>query len=187
MSIFGTKKKKEETAARPPSPAVVPQGGTKEGQAIKTDKIAERFALGMTSIGDIIAPSYVEVDFSHILIDKHFYTTLFVVGYPRYVGPNWMNPLITFDHPMFISLYIYPTQSKIVLEDLKRKIGEMEATIEGEVRSGKVVDPTVQVALDDALSLQAEIAKGAERFFQFGLYITIPADTKEELETKTKV
>ncbi|PJE63957.1 hypothetical protein COU89_00495 [Candidatus Roizmanbacteria bacterium CG10_big_fil_rev_8_21_14_0_10_45_7] len=140
----------------------------------------------MTSVGDIVAPSYVEVDFSHIMVDKHYYTTLFVVGYPRYVGPNWLNPLITFDHPLYISMYIYPTQSKIVLEDLKRKIGEMEATIEGEVRSGKVVDPTVQVALDDALSLQAEIAKGAERFFQFGLYITIPADTKEELETKTK-
>ena len=179
MSLFKSKQKKpEEKAAQTHAPAPI--------QPIKTDKIAERFALGMTSVGDIVAPSYVEVDFSHIMVDKHYYTTLFVVGYPRYVGPNWLNPLITFDHPLYISMYIYPTQSKIVLEDLKRKIGEMEATIEGEVRSGKVVDPTVQVALDDALSLQAEIAKGAERFFQFGLYITIPADTKEELETKTK-
>ncbi|MCR4326886.1 MAG: ATP-binding protein [Candidatus Roizmanbacteria bacterium] len=182
MSLFKPKKKEEKVSA---TPASAPGSAAKTGP-VKTDKIAERFALGMTSVGDIVAPSYVEVDFSHIMVDKHYYTTLFVVGYPRYVGPNWLNPLITFDHPLYISMYIYPTQSKIVLEDLKRKIGEMEATIEGEVRSGKVVDPTVQVALDDALSLQAEIAKGAERFFQFGLYITIPADTKEELETKTK-
>ena len=41
----------------------------------------------------------------------------------------------------------------------KRKIAEMEATIEGDMKTGRVVDPTVQVALDDALSLQAELAK----------------------------
>jgi len=62
----------------------------------------------------------------------------------------------------------------------------MEATIEGDIKSGKVVDPTVQVALDDAFALQAELAKGAERFFQFGLYVTIPADNLEELNQITK-
>lgn len=62
----------------------------------------------------------------------------------------------------------------------------MEATIENDIKAGKVVDPTVQVALDDALALQAELAKGAERFFQFGLYITIPADSLEELNRIAK-
>lgn len=170
--FFSKPKPEKETATKP--------------EVIKTDKIAERFALGMTSIADIVAPSSVEVDFSNIAIDKVYYSTLFVVGYPRYVGPNWLNPLITFDKPLYISMFIYPTQSKIVLDDLKRKIGEMEATVEGQVRAGKVVDPTVQVALDDALSLQAEIAKGAERFFQFGLYITVPSATADELETTVK-
>jgi len=83
-------------------------------------------------------------------------------------------------------MFIYPTESKTVLDELKRKIGEMEASIESEIKAGKVVDPTTQVALDDALSLQAELAKGSERFFQFGLYITIPADSKEELDNLTK-
>jgi len=94
--------------------------------------------------------------------------------------------LITFDHPLYISMFIYPTESKTVLDELKRKIAEMEATVETDIKAGKVVDPTVQVALDDALALQAELAKGSERFFQFGLYITIPADSKEELDNVTK-
>jgi len=83
-------------------------------------------------------------------------------------------------------MFIYPTEAKAVLDELKRKIAEMEATIETDIKAGKVVDPTVQVALDDALALQAELAKGAERFFQFGLYITIPADTLQELNQITK-
>jgi type IV secretory pathway VirB4 component len=143
-------------------------------------------AQGAVSIKDMIAPSFIEVDFNHLKIDQKYYRTLYVTAYPRYVSANWLYSLITFDHPLYISMFIYPTESKTVLDELKRKIGEMEASIEGEIKAGKVVDPTTQVALDDALALQAELAKGSERFFQFGLYITIPADSKEELENITK-
>ena len=143
-------------------------------------------AQGAVSIKDMIAPSFIEVDFNHLKIDQKYYRTLFVTAYPRYVSANWLYSLITFDHPLYISMFIYPTESKTVLDELKRKIGEMEASIEGEIKAGKVVDPTTQVALGDALSLQAELAKGSERFFQFGLYITIPADSKEELDNITK-
>jgi len=138
---------------------------------------------GTVSLKDVIAPSFIEVDFNNLKIDDKYYRTLYVVGYPRYVNANWLYSLITFDHPLYISMYIYPTESKNVLDEMKRKIGEMEATIENDIKAGRMVDPVVQVSLDDALALQAELAKGAERFFQFGLYITIPADSKEELET----
>jgi len=150
------------------------------------ENVGAVLAAGVVSIKDLIAPSFVETDFNHLKIDQKYYRTLYVVGYPRYVSANWLYSLITFDHPLYISMYVYPTESKTVLDELRRKIGEMEATIEAEIKSGKVVDPTVQVSLDDALALQAELAKGSERFFQFGLYITIPADTKEELDFLTK-
>jgi len=152
----------------------------------KKETVASFLAKGSVSTKDIIAPSFIEVDFNHLKIDERYYRTLYVVGYPRYVSANWLYSLITFDHPLYISMYIYPTETKGVLDDLKRKIAEMEATIENDIKAGKVVDPSLQVALDDALALQAELAKGAERFFQFGLYITIPAETKEELDQITK-
>ncbi|MDO8497032.1 MAG: ATP-binding protein [bacterium] len=164
--VFGLGKKKSQSTGSVPASA---------------QNVANVIAKGTVSIKDIIAPSFVEVDFNHLKIDDKYYRTFYVIGYPRYVSANWLYSLITFDHPLYISMYIYPTESKSVLEDLKQKIAEMEATIEGQIKAGKVVDPTVQVALDDALSLQAELAKGAERFFQFGLYITVPADSLEEL------
>ncbi len=147
---------------------------------------ADILSKGTVSIKDIIAPSFIEVDFNHLKIDDKYYCTLFVAGYPRYVSANWLYPLITFDHPLYVSMYIYPTESKEVMDDLRRKIAEMQATIENDIKAGKAVDPTVQVALDDALAVQAELAKGSERFFQFGLYITIPANTKEELTEISK-
>lgn len=161
-------------------------GKKKQNKAPAVNNSAGAVANGTVSVADIIAPSFVEVDFNHIKIDERFYKTLYVVGYPRYVSANWLYGLITFDHPLYISMYVYPTESKNVLEELKRKIGEMEATIDNDLKDGKVVDPTVQVALDDAMALQSELAKGAERFFQLGFYITIPANSKEELEQLSK-
>jgi len=159
---------------------------SKKKNEVKMETVASFLAKGSVSVKDIIAPSFVEVDFNHLKIDDRYYRTLYVVGYPRYVSANWLYSIITFDHPIYISMYVYPTETKGVLEDLKRKIAEMEATIENDIKAGKVVDPSLQVALDDALALQAELAKGAERFFQFGFYITIPAETKEELDQITK-
>lgn len=143
-------------------------------------------AQGQVSVKDLVAPSFIETDYSHIKIDSRYYRTLYVVGYPRYVSSNWLYNLITFDHPLFVSMFIYPTESKEILDDLKKKISQMQATIEIDLHAGKAVDPMVQVQLDDALVLQSELAKGSERFFQFGLYVTIPADTKEELDNVTK-
>src|SRR3990167_9550227 len=171
MQFFGKKKKSD---------------GKNEKQKTNVELVGNILTKGMVSIKDIVAPSFVEVDFNHIKIDEKFYRTLFVVGYPRYVSPNWLSSLISFDHPLYLSMFIYPTQSGEILKDLRRKIAEMEATIEADIKAGKVVDPTIQVQLDDALTLQAELAQGSERFFQFGFYITIPADSKEELDRYTK-
>lgn len=145
-----------------------------------------KLASGMVTIGDVIAPGAIEVDFNYLKIGNTYYRTLFVAGYPRFVSANWLEPLISFDHSLEVSMFIYPTESKEVLENLKRKIGEMEATIQSDIKRGRVIEPSVQVALEDALALQQQLAKGAERFFQFGLYITIPAENLEELETVSK-
>src|SRR3990167_5623197 len=138
------------------------------------------------SVRDLIAPPAIEVDFDYLKICDRYFRTLFVAGYPRFVSANWLEPLISFNHTLDVALYVYPTKSEEVLDNLKRKVGEMEATIQSDMKRGRVIEPSVQVALEDALSLQQELAKGAERFFQFGLYITIPAKSKEELDKITK-
>lgn len=141
---------------------------------------------GMVSLTDIIAPSSVEVDFHFIRVGEKFYKTVFMVGYPRYVSPNWLQPLIDFDHSMNISMFIYPTSSPDVLSDLRRKIAEMEATISSQVEEGQLIDPKVKASLDDALSVQEELAKGVERFFQYSLYITLSAENVKDLDEASK-
>lgn len=147
---------------------------------------SKQFVEGLVSTKDIIAPGAIEVDFNHIRIDNKYYRTCFVAGYPRFVGLNWLSTLINFDASLKTSMYIYPTDGKEILDDLRRKIAEMEAEISTDIQRGRVVNPATQAKLEDALNLQADLVKGEERFFQFGLYMTIAANTKEELDSVTK-
>ncbi|MFZ5932686.1 MAG: LAGLIDADG family homing endonuclease [Patescibacteria group bacterium] len=137
-------------------------------------------------IVDIVAPESLEVDFDYLKIDNVYFRTLFVAGYPRFVSPGWLEPVINFDSSLDISFYIYPVEGKSVLDDLRRKIAEMEAEIATDLERGKIVDPSTQAKLEDARALQEQLVKGSERFFEFSFYITIPANSIEELNHITR-
>ena len=141
---------------------------------------------GMVSVPDIIAPPAIEVDFDYLKIGNKFLRTLFIAGYPRFVTANWLSPLINFDHSLDIAMYIYPVEGKGVLDNLRRKIAEMEAEIQTDLERGRIINPSTQAKLEDARELQQQLVKGAERFFQFGLYVTISAESVEELNKVTK-
>ena len=144
-------------------------------------KVLQNLQKGMTSIIDLIAPSSVEVDYKYIRIGDRFYSTLFIAGYPRYVSASWLEPIVDYDHTMDISMFCYPTASSDVLADLRRKIAEMEATISSDTKSGHPIAPKIEASLQDALSLQEELAKGIERFFQFSFYITLSSESVQDL------
>jgi type IV secretory pathway VirB4 component len=134
------------------------------------------------SVQDIVAPIDLEIDFNHLQMGDYYFKTLFVSGYPRFVGPNWLSPIINFEHSLRISTFYYPVDSKVILEKLKKKIGEMEASLYAQMEDRKVVDPSLKVALSDAQQLQDSIAEGTEKFFHFAMYITLYAKDKELLE-----
>jgi conjugal transfer ATP-binding protein TraC len=154
-------------------------------QAQELEKIKE-FSRGLVTIQDIIAPEAIEVDFTYQKINSTYTRTLFVAGYPRTVPANWLSPLINFPSQMNVSMFIFPVDVKDVLDSLKRKITEMEAEIQSDIRAGKISNINTEVKLEDARVMREQLAKGAERFYQFGLYVTVQAPSKEELDRITK-
>lgn len=145
-----------------------------------------KLVQGLITLQDIIAPEAIEVDFSWLKIGDLYTQTLFVAGYPRFVAANWLSPLINFNHSLDISMHIFPVDGKTIMDELRRKITEMEAEIQSDLKSGRIANIDTQVKLEDARGLQEELAKGAERFYQFGLYITITSKDLEELQTISK-
>ena len=161
------------------------QDQTKNKKEENLEKIKE-FSRGLVTIQDIIAPEAIEVDFTYQKINSTYTRTLFVAGYPRAVPANWLSPLINFPHQINTSMFVFPVDSKEILDNLKRKITEMEAEIQSDLRAGKISNINTEVKLEDARIIREQLAKGAERFFQFGLYVTIKAESLKELNRVTK-
>lgn len=160
--------------------------GMTDSQDTKKDSYQSSDQFEGLTIQDVIAPLDLEVDFNHVQIGDHYYRTLFVSGYPRFVGPNWLSPIINFEHSLRISTFYYPVDTKVILDKLKKKIGELEATLYSQMEGRKAMDPSIKVALSDAQQMQDSIAEGTEKFFHFGMYITISSKDLKELEKITR-
>lgn len=176
-----------------PSTQISTQTKKEEDNILKTKEVKPNITnpsvdifTNKINVIDAIAPKTIETDFNYIKINDTYFRTIFVSGYPRFVSPGWLEPIINFNNSLDIAFYIYPIEGKSVLDDLRRKITEMEAEIATDIERGKVIDPNTQAKLEDALALQEQLVKGAERFFEFAFYITIPAATLEELDHITK-
>ena len=137
---------------------------------------------GVVSLRDIIAPSSIEIVNDHIKIGKRLARTLFVFGYPRTLYTGWLSPLINIDEVIDISLNVIPVESKVVLDNLKKKVGQLEASYTINQEKGKVRDPGLEAAIQDAEELRDSLQVGSDRFFRFGLYITIYGRDMEELD-----
>jgi len=176
MKIFKSKTTTNQTLNPQPLQPEVKPGITSASLAV---------SRGMKLL-DVIAPQSIETDFDYIKINDIYFRTIFVGGYPRFVAPGWLEPVINIDTSLDIAFYVYPVDGKTVLDDLRRKIAEMEAEMSTDIERGKIVDPSTQAKLEDARSLQEQLVKGIERFYEFSFYITIPANSLEELNQITK-
>ncbi len=157
--------------------AVAGQQRAKEAQEVQ-----EAFQKGITALRDFIAPSSLVLNNSFFQIGTRFARSYYVYGYPRQVYTGWLGGLVNLDEVLDISMYIYPVESQVVLQNLRKKVTQLEAGIQIDMEKGKVRDPGKEVAIRDAEEMRDKLQVGEERFFRFGLYFTIYANSKDELE-----
>ncbi|MBI4276572.1 conjugal transfer protein TraC, partial [Candidatus Uhrbacteria bacterium] len=159
---------------------------TRQAQETKAALEAERvYRKGIVTMRDIIAPAAFKVEPDHLRLGTKFLRTLFVTAYPRYIEVGWFAPIINFPATIDISMFFYPLPADIVLKQLKKKVGTLEAQVRGDQEAGKPRDPAAEAALRDVEKLRDDLTQGIEKFFQFALYATIYANSKEELNKLT--
>jgi conjugal transfer ATP-binding protein TraC len=157
---------------------------------LKAQQERERIALeeeriyrkGIASIKDLIAPSSMKVEPSFVRLGDVWVRTLFIVTYPRYVTVGWSSPIINLNAQMDIAMFFYPIKADIVLKQLKKKVGILEAQITSDAESGKPRDPIAETALRDIEQLRDDLTQGIEHFFQFAFYVTFYSTSLEQLE-----
>lgn len=144
-------------------------------------EIEAEFLKGITTLRDLIAPSSLEIQAGYFRLGTKYARTLYVYGYPRQIYTGWLSPIINIDEVLDVSMFIYPVESQVVLNNLRKKVGQLEASINVNAERGKVRDPGLEAAIRDAEELRDQLQVGAERFFRYGLYVTLYADSLDEL------
>jgi conjugal transfer ATP-binding protein TraC len=144
-------------------------------------EVDEAFRRGISEMRDFIAPSSLEIDSGHFRLGTKYARTYFVYGYPRQLFTGWLSSVINMDEEVDVNMFIYPVDSQVVLENLKKKVTQLEAGLQIDAEKGRVRDPAKQAAIVDAEQLRDSLQIGEERFFRLGLYITLYANSLEEL------
>ena len=158
-------------------------------QMVQADKTALEEELiyrrGVVTVRDIIAPSSFEVTPRFLKLSGLFVRTIFVITYPRNISLGWSAPFINLNKTIDIAMFFYPLEAEIILKQLKKKVGIMEAGINSDNEKGAPRDPVKETALRDIEGLRDAITQGIEHFFQFAFYLTIYSESELQLERDT--
>ena len=134
---------------------------------------------------DIISYAGLEEQADHLVIDGRYVRSMYISGYPFVAHSGWLNSLVNFNSNIDISYHMSQVEATQALPKLNRKITELESTKRQMIRSGKIIGPEVTDPLESAMDLRDKIQRGQEMLFQVAIYVSLSADTLEELEKLT--
>lgn len=156
-------------------------GGKQEGMDVLPVVPQEIYQSGILGLKDVIAPSAFEVSSSYIRLGEKFARTIFVFAYPRYLATNWFAGVINLDKIFDIAMFFHPVDTGIILRKLRKKVAEVQSQISEREEKGLVRDPMLDTAYRDLENLRDKLSQAQEKLFLFGLYLTVYADTLEDL------
>lgn len=172
---FGSKKQ----------PQIDPVAQAQAQRLREEQEVQAAFQKGVTALRDFIAPSSIEFQSGYFRIGTRYARTFYVYGYPRQVFTGWLSNMVNIDEVIDLSMFIYPVESQVVLENLRKKVTQLEAGLQIDAEKGRIRDPGKQAAIVDAEEMRDKLQVGEERFFRFGLYFTLYGGSIEELEFVT--
>ena len=134
-----------------------------------------------SSLAATVAPASVEVTPRFLRVGDGYAATLVVTGYPAEVGPAWLEPLLSWPGRLDLSLHIDPLPAPVAASRLRNQRARFESSRRADEFRGKLADPSVEAAADDAAELAQRLARGVAKLFRVGLYLTVHARSEPEL------
>lgn len=163
------------------NPPPEPMDSSEVQEAQERKDVSGAFAKGVTALRDFIAPSSIEFSGNYFQLGTRYARTYYVYGYPRQVYTGWLSGLINIDEIIDLSMVIQPVRTEVILNNLRKKVSQLEAGIQIDSEKGRVRDPGKQAAIMDAEEMRDKLQVGEEKFFRFGFYFTIYANSFDEL------
>ncbi|WP_433304256.1 VirB4 family type IV secretion system protein [Actinoplanes sp. CA-030573] len=140
---------------------------------------AEAAAAGVAST---LGPAAIENGPSHLQVGDGYTATLAITGYPSEVGLAWLEPLLSWPGRVDVVQHIEPIPAAAAATRLRQQRARFEASRRSDAGHGRLGDPAVDAAADDATELAERLARGAARLFKVGHYLCVHAPTLPQLQ-----
>jgi type IV secretory pathway VirB4 component len=135
--------------------------------------------------GSLLGPAGVELEAHCSRLGGGFQAAFAVTGYPREVARGWLGSLLRAARDADVALHIEPIPPQVAADRLRRQRARLESSRRLEHERGQLADPTVAAAAEDADELAYRLARGESKLFRSGLYLSIRADSRDELQERS--
>ncbi len=129
-------------------------------------------------------PDSVEVHPRALRVGDGWCRSFAVIGYPREVGRGWLEPLCAHPGRLDVAVHIDPVPAALAAERLRRQLARLESGRRADAAKGRLADPDVEVAAEDARELAAGLARGEQKLFRVGLVLTVHAGDEKQLDAE---
>ncbi len=129
-------------------------------------------------------PDSLEVHPRALRVGEGWCRSFAVTGYPREVGRGWLEPLCAHPGRLDVALHIDPVPAEVAAERLRRQLARLESGRRADAAKGRLADPDVEVAAEDARELAAGLARGEQKLFRVALVLTVHAADEKTLEAE---
>lgn len=151
-------------------------------QEDKQIALAEKeYKEALAYVKDMIAPAYMKIYPDKIRINNVYSKTFFVYAYPNFLEWNWLSPIINWDTKFDMSLFVYPIDSAYIQKYLRKRLTQLNSERSINADKWLINDPGLNAQIQDVEELREKLTRGQEKYFHFGLYITLYAETEEKL------
>ena len=140
------------------------------------DDLAERHK-------SVIAPAAVEWETRAARVGEQWTSTLYIADYPDYPKDGYLNELFELTHIEFdLTIHITPKNQQQARDELQRVADDLQvdADLEESVRGAYL-----QGRANEAVATYTAVENGS-RVFDQGMFITVRADTKDELRESVR-
>ncbi|MFI9811565.1 VirB4 family type IV secretion system protein [Saccharothrix variisporea] len=126
-------------------------------------------------------PDALSVGARHLEVGGDWVASFAVVGFPREVHAGWLSPLLTYPGRLDVALHVEPIDPTVAAARLRKQLAKLESGRRQTAEHGRLSDPRVEAATEDAYDLSSRVARGEGKLFRVGLYLTVHAGAAQTL------
>lgn len=176
--IYGFVKKPEQSEIKKEVKVDAKTSKEEDKKILQSEK---EYKEALAYVKDIIAPAFMKVYPDKIRINNTYAKTFFVYAYPSFLEGNWLSPIINWDVKFDMSLYVYPIDGAYIQKYLRKRLTQLHSERSMSAEKGLINDPAIEAQIQDVEEFRQKLTRGEEKYFHFGLYITIYSEEEEKL------